>query len=156
MKKRMEKSWTEDEIKLLGTDTDKQIAIQLRRSPMAVAMKRINMGIPRVRGDAVFVRKALNDSAVGGRTLDLLGKHLDREVVEMTGLSVYRIRKLRRILGIGSAYIPLELRLRNREIAWIRRTEKATLADLGERYGGLSRERIRQICEREYADGSQT
>mgnify|MGYP002621779215 CR=1 FL=1 len=80
--------WTDAEIDLLGTDTDRAVAAQTGRTETAVRMKRRELGIAaHARNDPRHWTK---------REIKLLGTMPDREVAQRLGctrLTVIRKRK---------------------------------------------------------------
>lgn len=88
--------WSEKEIALLGTLTDKQAAETIGLGHATVRIKRISLGIPPCR------IKAGRPSFWTPDVLARLGKELDSVIARDIGVSRQRVSQKRAELGIGS------------------------------------------------------
>ena len=86
--------WTNDEIALLGTASDTNLAERLKISRTTVTMMRLKLGIERHRYDR---RHKWTDSE-----LALLGTMYDREIAAMLNISSAQVQKKRVELNIDS------------------------------------------------------
>ena len=84
-------NWTPEQLKLLGTMSDVQLAKRLGCSPAVISKKRRKLGIP------AFGR-APNKHAWGTTELGLLG-FPDAEVARITGRTVAEVAAKRKELG---------------------------------------------------------
>lgn len=94
--KKRKNSWTEEQIALLGTDTDKAIAEKLGKKANVVAQNRIKRGIP--PKDSKRSQKNVWD-----KTNEIeLGKLPDSVIAEKLGISVSSVTLARQRRGITS------------------------------------------------------
>ena len=94
---RPETLWTDAEIALLGTDTDRAVAERTGRTETSVRMKRRELGIAaHARNDPRHWTK---------REINLLGTLPDREVAQRLGCTRLTVIRKRRQLGI-QAFAP--------------------------------------------------
>ena len=93
--------WTDEEIALLGTDTDPAIAERLGIAPHVVEGKRRRLGI-------AGVVNRWTDAEIA-----LLGTRTDREIAEILGRHTATVRQKRELLGIP----PFVLRWTEAEVA---------------------------------------
>ena len=84
--------WTNEQDKLLGTDTDENVARVLGRSIEGVAKQRVNLGIK--------ARRKRGWTEAEDKLLGVLG---DREVSARTGRTLPAIAQRRFYLGIPAA-----------------------------------------------------
>jgi len=88
-------SWGPEDLALLGTMTDREVARRLGISIAAVNHKRRLLKIPAFRPATPMYRWT-------PATLSLLGRVPDPEVARRSGISGHAVRRKRRQLGIGS------------------------------------------------------
>ena len=100
------RAWTPREIALLGTRTDREIAIRLGREKACVTVRRRILRIPSYRSRQSPLWTPAQDK--------LLGTACDRAVAEKLGYDYYYVKKRRQTLGIPQIGIRL----------WTRKEEK--------------------------------
>lgn len=92
MKTRTGRPWTDKEVRLLGSMTDRQLAKKLGRSEHAVCVKRHELGVqPFYRRRYFRLPKRLEKQ---------LGKMSDSQLAALAGCTRMHIYRLRRRLGI--------------------------------------------------------
>jgi hypothetical protein len=89
-------TWTENEIALLGTDTDKAIAAKIDRSPLCVTQKRHRLGIPAFyKPTPTYKQKKWTTEDIA-----LLGTDTDVAIAKKTGRTQPSVLQKRMSLGI--------------------------------------------------------
>jgi hypothetical protein len=89
-----EDRWTEEEIVLLGTMPDEEVAAQISRTAQAVGVKRREMGIPSYRPPGCPAYLWTEEE------LALLGTAADEEIARQTGRTTWAVCRKRRQRGI--------------------------------------------------------
>lgn len=86
------RAWTEKELSLLGTMSDREVALRIGVATPTVFLKRKSLGIPSSRPSSPLKWSA--------KQISLLGKHPDAEVARMLGTYRQGVIKKRHELGI--------------------------------------------------------
>ncbi len=118
--------WTDEEVALLGTDTDGAIAQRRGVPPHVVEGKRRRLNIPGVL------------DRWGAEEVALLGTRKDREVASLTGRTTAAVRRKREMLGIA----PVVARWRPDEIALLGTdADRAVAERLGRTHSAVETQR---------------
>ena len=96
--------WTKDNIKILGTDTDKNVAKQLKICSTLVARKRKELKIPAYKSPNVG-KRPLQKNKLSNEVINLLGVVSDLKLAELAKTSADHIAKERKKRGIKNILV---------------------------------------------------